>query len=72
MEYRLTQNLLRKRENDFFEGVRAVLIDKDQMPKWSPPRLEDIDKKTLDEYFAPLEPGRELNLVPKVTNWSKL
>ena len=67
MEYRLTQNLLRKRENDFFEGVRAVLVDKDRLPKWSPVRLGDINETTLDEYFAPLEPERELNLAPKGT-----
>ena len=39
------------RQHDFFEGVRAVLIDKDQSPKWSPNRLEDVSIQMLEAYF---------------------
>ena len=46
---------------DFAEGVRAMLIDKDQMPKWHPQRLEDIRPADVSAYFLPLETG-ELEL----------
>jgi enoyl-CoA hydratase len=34
--------------------VRAALIDKDRAPRWTPPRLEDVDGSMVDRYFAPL------------------
>ncbi len=39
---------------DFYEGVRAVLIDKDQKPHWDPPTLEGVDDAMIAAYFAPL------------------
>lgn len=40
--------------HDYFEGVRALLIDKDQKPRWEPARLEDVTDAQIDAYFAPL------------------
>jgi enoyl-CoA hydratase len=51
-EYRMTQAFMA--EHDFAEGVRALLIDKDQAPQWRPPRLDAIDDATVERYFAPL------------------
>ena len=44
--------------HDFFEGIRATVIDKDRKPRWDPARLEDVCEETVAAYFAPLE--REL------------
>jgi enoyl-CoA hydratase len=58
VEFRLMQRFMAG--GDFFEGVRALLIDKDQRPRWSPDRLEAVSEAMVDAYFAPLE--RELEL----------
>lgn len=44
---------------DFAEGVRALLVDKDQSPKWQPATLDDITKEWIDSYFTPLWPREE-------------
>jgi enoyl-CoA hydratase len=58
LEFRLMQHFMAG--GDFFEGVRALLVDKDQRPRWSPDRLEAVSDAAVDAYFAPLE--RELEL----------
>ena len=40
--------------DDFREGVRAAVIDKDRNPKWSPPGIEDITPEMVAPYFAEL------------------
>jgi enoyl-CoA hydratase len=57
LEYRLTQRFMAA--HDFYEGVRAALIDKDQTPRWRPAALAEIDDTMVAAYFAPLTP-REL------------
>lgn len=47
---------------DFYEGVRALLVDKDQSPKWRPSSVEEVSKDRLQRYFSPLPQHRELNL----------
>ena len=38
--------------DDFREGVRAAVIDKDRNPRWSPPRIEDVTPAMVAPYFA--------------------
>jgi enoyl-CoA hydratase len=38
--------------DDFREGVRAAVIDKDRSPKWSPSRIEDVTPEMVAPYFA--------------------
>ncbi len=59
MEFRMVSRVVAG--HDFYEGVRATIIDKDQAPKWQPARLEDVSDKDIDAYFAPLG-DRELKL----------
>ena len=40
--------------DDFREGVRAAVIDKDRKPKWSPSRIEDVTPEMIAPYFASL------------------
>ena len=50
MEYRLAQHFIA--DKDFYEGVRAQIIDKDKAPKWQPATLDDVDEKMIDYYFS--------------------
>ncbi|XP_065882794.1 3-hydroxyisobutyryl-CoA hydrolase, mitochondrial-like isoform X2 [Dysidea avara] len=52
MEYRMSQGFVAGK--DFYEGVRAVLVDRDNSPKWDPPTLQQVTDKDMDEYFKPL------------------
>jgi enoyl-CoA hydratase len=38
--------------DDFREGVRAAVIDKDRNPRWSPPRIGDVTPEMMAPYFA--------------------
>lgn len=59
MEFRILNRMLAG--HDFYEGIRAALIDKGSTPEWRPARLEDVDPADIDRYFAPL-PGGDLTL----------
>jgi enoyl-CoA hydratase/carnithine racemase len=64
IEFRLSQRFMQN--HDFFEGVRAVLVDKDQQPCWQPESLEAVDPLKVEQYFAPFENQAELFQVPKL------
>jgi enoyl-CoA hydratase len=49
-EYRAALEVFRS--DDFREGVRAAVIDKDRNPRWSPSRVEDVSPGMLTPYFA--------------------
>ncbi len=43
--------------DDFYEGVRAAVIDKDRTPAWRPARLEDVSDAMVDRFFMPEDAG---------------
>jgi enoyl-CoA hydratase/carnithine racemase len=51
MEFRIAQRFTQP-GGDFYEGVRALLVDGDKKPRWSPARLEDVTDDAVAEYFA--------------------
>src|SRR5690606_1567799 len=57
MEYRLGGRVVRT--HDFQEGVRAVIVDKDNAPNWSPADLAGVTDADLDALFAPLPADEE-------------
>ena len=62
LEFRISQEFMRN--PDFFEGVRATILDKDQAPRWQPDRLDAVTDEAVARYFAPIGgPGgmRELS-----------
>ncbi|XP_014028502.1 3-hydroxyisobutyryl-CoA hydrolase, mitochondrial [Salmo salar] len=60
MEYRLSQACMVK-GSDFYEGVRAVLVDKDHSPKWSPSTLKEVSEQSVEDCFSSLG-DRDLKL----------
>jgi enoyl-CoA hydratase/carnithine racemase len=40
-------------EHDFAEGIRAVVVDKDQKPRWEPPALEEVTGERVAAFFMP-------------------
>lgn len=53
MEFRMVCRVMEG--NDFYEGVRAILIDKDNAPVWSPNSLERVTREAIEHHFEPLE-----------------
>lgn len=57
MEYRIASRVIVR--PDFAEGVRAVIIDKDNAPKWDPATPEGVTEDLIDAIFAPLPEQEE-------------
>lgn len=51
LEYRLSQAAMAG--HDFYEGVRAMLIDRDKAPVWQPASLPEVTPKMVEAAFAP-------------------
>ncbi len=49
-EYRVVCGI--KQGHDFYEGIRAQLVDKDRNPKWQPATLAEVSDDVVDRYFA--------------------
>ena len=54
-DYRIASRILEG--HDFYEGVRAAIIDKDQAPHWHPDSLVAVSDAEIVRYFAPLGPA---------------
>jgi len=65
VEYRLAVRLFE--DGEFPEGVRALIVDKDRKPAWSPSTLNQVTDALLQRYLAPLPAAEELSLAPART-----
>jgi len=59
-EFRIVSRIIHA--EDFYEGVRAVIVDKDNAPRWSPDTLAGVPQSAIDRYFAPLRPHEPVEL----------
>ncbi len=57
-EFRIVSRIIQG--HDFYEGVRAVIVDKDNKPQWQPATLADVSDAEIERHFAPL--AHELTL----------
>jgi enoyl-CoA hydratase len=55
MEFRIVSRVIHG--HDFYEGVRAVIVDKDNNPRWRPSTLPDVGEMDVERHFAPLGPS---------------
>jgi enoyl-CoA hydratase len=62
VEYRLCVRLFESGE--FIEGVRALIVDKDRLPKWRPSRIDEVKAQQVNDWLGPLPQGEELGLQP--------
>ena len=58
-EFRIVSRIIEG--HDFYEGVRAVIVDKDNKPHWNPATLAAVSEEDVARHFAP-RPDGELGL----------
>jgi enoyl-CoA hydratase len=54
-EFRIVSRIIEG--HDFYEGVRAVIVDKDNAPRWRPASLAEVSETQVERHFAPLAQG---------------
>lgn len=54
-EFRIVSRIIH--DPDFYEGVRAVIVDKDNQPRWNPAALSAVSEADIERHFAPLPEG---------------
>jgi enoyl-CoA hydratase len=54
-EFRIVSRVIHG--HDFYEGVRAVIVDKDNRPRWRPAALAEVSEAEVERHFAPLGAG---------------
>ena len=54
-EFRIVSRVIKA--HDFYEGVRAVIVDKDNAPRWQPATLAAVSEADVERHFAPLGAG---------------
>jgi enoyl-CoA hydratase len=57
VEYRVACHVVQR--HDFLEGVRALIVDKDNAPRWDPPTPETVTDDLIDTIFSPLAAADE-------------
>lgn len=62
LEYNVGMMSLLRNPAEFVEGVRTVLKDKGDKPKWNPPAIYGFDETKLNSYFEINAKNRQLNL----------
>ncbi|XP_027773456.1 3-hydroxyisobutyryl-CoA hydrolase-like protein 5 isoform X2 [Solanum pennellii] len=65
-EFRISNNILRRTiSNDFYEGISAIVINKNNSPKWCPTTLEEVKDEQVNLIFKNFEQHLELQISEK-------